>query len=63
MPLYVTVPDRDPLLDSLVYLTHSPLIPIARVAILDAFVMNPFLCPRDRRRSFSSPSQLLAELC
>lgn len=41
MPLYIIVPDRDPLLDSLVYLAHSQLIPLARVALLDAFWSDP----------------------
>ena len=41
MRTVVIVPDRDPLLDPVVSLLSQPLIPLCRVALLDAFWSDP----------------------
>jgi hypothetical protein len=41
MPLYVIVPDRDPLQDPLMFLAGGALIPLCKVALLDSFWGDP----------------------
>jgi hypothetical protein len=41
MPLYVVLPDKNPLHDPISHLWHQPLPPLTKVAILDSFLGDP----------------------